>query len=159
MELTTVALNAIDAVWDQARMKQITLVEALPEALILIMADPTVLQRVLVNLLSNAIKYSTAGTNIELTIHTGGDIVTCCVQDQGSGIAAAEIPSLFERFYHSRSAINSGIQGTGLGLAFVKTAMEKLGGSVDVSSQVGKGSTFCVHLPQREERQDESGIT
>jgi PAS domain S-box-containing protein len=159
VELTTVALNAIDAVWDQARMQQITLIEALPETLILVMADPTVLQRVLVNLLSNAIKYSATGTNIELTMHTSGGIVTCCVQDQGAGITAAEIPRLFERFYRSRTAIESGIQGTGLGLAFVKSAMEKLGGSVDVSSEVGKGSNFCIHLPLLEEHPDGSHIT
>ncbi len=159
VEFTTIALNAIDAVWDQARMQQITLIEALPETLILVMADPTVLQRVLVNLLSNAIKYSATGTNIELTMHTSGGIVTCCVQDQGAGIAAAEIPRLFERFYRSRTAIESGIQGTGLGLAFVKSAMEKLGGSVDLSSEVGKGSNFCIHLPLLEEHQDGSHIT
>ncbi|MDZ4261230.1 MAG: ATP-binding protein, partial [Pseudomonadota bacterium] len=159
VEFTTIALNAIDAVWDQARMQQITLIEALPETLILVMADPTVLQRVLVNLLSNAIKYSATGTNIELTMHTSGGIVTCCVQDQGAGIAAAEIPRLFERFYRSRTAIESGIQGTGLGLAFVKSAMEKLGGSVDLSSEVGKGSNFCLHLPLLEEHQDGSHIT
>ena len=156
VELTTVALNAIDAVWDQARMKQITLVEALPESLILVMADPTVLQRVLVNLLGNAIKYSPTNTSIELTIQTAHTTVVCCVHDQGSGITATEIPQLFERFYRTPSAINSGIQGTGLGLAFVKAAMEKLGGSVTVTSEEGKGACFCIRLPQLEEPQDEA---
>lgn len=156
VEITTIALNAIDAVWDQARMKQISLTEALPEEPLYVMADPTVLQRVLVNLLSNAVKYSAAATTIELTLNSTGATVECAIQDQGHGIAAADIARLFERFYRSRNAIDSGIQGTGLGLAFVKTAMEKLGGSVTVSSEEGKGSRFCIHLPQLAEPLDEA---
>ena len=154
VEFTTVALNAIDAVWDQARMKQITLTETVPEALIYVMADPTVLQRVLVNLLSNAVKYSPADSHIELSVHCANGTVECAVQDQGCGIDATDIARLFERFYRTRSAINSGIQGTGLGLAFVKSAMEKLGGSVSVSSAAGRGSRFTIQLPELLESDD-----
>lgn len=146
VEFTTIALNAIDAVWDQARGKQITISEALPEEPLFLMADAAVLQRVLVNLLGNAIKYSPAGSRVELTAAVSGGQLACAIQDQGCGIAAAEIPHLFERFYRSRSAIDSGIQGTGLGLAFVKTAMEKLGGSVTVNSEAGSGACFTLHL-------------
>jgi PAS domain S-box-containing protein len=148
VEFTTVALNAIDAVWDQARMKQITTTEALPEAPLLVMADAAVLQRVLVNLLGNAIKYSPAGSSVELAVAVSGGQLECAIQDQGCGIASDEIPRLCERFYRSRSAIDAGIPGTGLGLAFVKSAMEKLGGSVAISSELGRGSRFAIRLPR-----------
>lgn len=147
VEFTTVALNAVDAVWDQARSKQITLADTLPEEPLFISADPAVLQRVLVNLLTNAIKYSPPQSRVELTISITGQTMECAIQDQGCGMSSEEMEHLFERFYRTRSAIDSGTPGTGLGLAFVKAALEKMGGGVSVSSEPGRGSRFAIQLP------------
>lgn len=147
VEFTTVALNAIDAVWDQARHKQITIRYELPEEPLFVMADATVLQRVLVNLLGNAIKYSPPQSNIELTVSITGQTMECAIQDHGIGMSRTEMAHLFERFYRTRSAIDAGIPGTGLGLAFVKTALEKMGGNVSVRSEPGQGSRFAIRLP------------
>lgn len=151
VELTTIALNAIDAVWDQARSHQITLADELPDDPVFVMADAAVLQRVLVNLLSNAIKYSPPQRQVKLLLHADGDRVECTIEDQGYGIGSDELEHLFERFYRTRSAVDAGIPGTGIGLAFVKAAMEKMGGSVTVSSEINRGSQFTIQLPAASE--------
>lgn len=146
VEFTTVALNAIDAVWDQARRKGITLIEHLPEEPLFVMADAAALQRVLVNLLGNAIKYGPERSRVELALQIRDGEVECSVQDEGNGIAADEIGRLFERFYRTPGAIRSGIPGTGLGLAFVKAAMAKMGGDVSAASEPGQGARFTLRL-------------
>ncbi len=110
-----------------------------------------VLVRVMVNLISNAVKYSPENTRVECHVerHAEGNAVywRCTVADQGHGIAAADLPRLFGRFERLEAAKKRGESGAGLGLAFVKTAVEKHGGRMHVESEPGKGSRFSMDIP------------
>jgi signal transduction histidine kinase len=108
--------------------------------------DKTLLRHALSNLLSNAIKYSPAGGQVNLTVRTEQGWAVLDVADQGIGIPAAELGDLFVSF--QRASNVGDIRGTGLGLAIVKQALDMHGGTVEVRSTVGVGTTFTVRLPR-----------
>jgi len=105
----------------------------------------------------NAIKYSNEGGRVRASADRDADAVTIRVQDEGCGIAATHLPRLFERFYRADKARSRELGGTGLGLAIVKHIALVHGGSVDVQSVVGRGSTFSIHLPLRSAEEDKKG--
>ncbi len=105
------------------------------------------LSRVLNNLLSNAVKYSPSGGEVVVRVRTDADWVTVMVEDHGLGIPAGDLPHVFEPFHRGRNTVRS-IGGAGIGLASVRQIVEAHGGSVQVASQVGRGSTFTVRLPR-----------
>ena len=111
------------------------------------LADPTHLERVLQNLVSNAIKFSHEGEQV--TVHLGQEDtdVVLAISDTGIGIPDDEQDQVFSRFFRSSLAVEEEIQGTGLGLALVRTVVEWHGGSVDVDSVEGEGTTVTVRLP------------
>lgn len=114
---------------------------------VLVQGDANRLIQVMINLLINAITYSGAGTAITVRLfEKDGEAVTE-VEDQGIGIAASELPRLFERFYRVDRARSRNQGGTGLGLSIVKHLIEAHHGKVEVRSEVGKGTTFTVYLP------------
>jgi len=106
------------------------------------------IEQALGNLVSNAIKYSPAHSTITLTARPG-DVgrVMLEVRDEGAGIATEHLPRLFERFYRIDKARSREMGGTGLGLAIVKHIALVHGGTVDVETEIGKGSTFRLTLP------------
>lgn len=108
------------------------------------------LRRVVENLLSNAIKYSPEGQQVIVRIELQDKTAQLSVQDFGLGIGAEDLPLLFEPFKRGRNA--AGIAGSGIGLLSVKRLVELHGGSVDVQSSPGEGSTFTVRLPLKEGR-------
>ncbi len=148
-DLNTISLNALEQVWAQARRKNIELKykECSEEAWIY--ADPDLIERTIVNLLTNAVKYSNSATIISITIYDSNKCYNCCVCDQGSGISEEDVPHLFDRFYRVKQTSKMQVKGAGLGLAFVKTVIERHAGNVDVKSKPGKGSTFCISLPKK----------
>ncbi|WP_411910692.1 sensor histidine kinase [Actinotalea sp. M2MS4P-6] len=99
------------------------------------------------NLLDNAVSYSEPGTRIGVGVTERGGAVEIAVVDQGIGIAADDLPRLFERFYRVDPARSRDTGGTGLGLSIVKHVVGDHGGDVSVWSEPGKGSTFTVRLP------------
>lgn len=99
------------------------------------------------NLISNAVKYSPPGGQVTIRARSGPQDVVLEVRDQGMGIAAEEVPRLFEEFYRTPAARASGTSGTGLGLAIVKSIVDHHNGSVAVESKPGEGTTFRVRLP------------
>ena len=103
----------------------------------------------LVNLLTNAIKYSPPETAITVRLDNAGANLRCCVQDQGYGLPQEAIPKLFERFSRFHQQTAKGERGTGLGLRFVKTVIDRHGATIAVHSELGKGSEFCLDLPRR----------
>ena len=147
VDLVNLVTNAIDEAQSQALSKDIGLGLAFAPEAALTRGVRDVLFRVFINLLSNAIKYSPPETRIECTIETEGDRWRCTVADQGFGVAAEDLPKLFDRFERLDAAKRRGEQGAGLGLAFVKTSIEKHGGRIEVQSELGKGSRFVVFLP------------
>lgn len=99
------------------------------------------------NLMSNAMKYTPTGGTVSTKLVEDDTSYTLSVEDTGKGIAADEIGHVFERFYQAKGSAG----GTGIGLALVKGLVELHGGSVSVSSEVGRGSRFTVVLPKRQE--------
>jgi signal transduction histidine kinase len=112
--------------------------------------DARRLSRVVANLLDNAIRYSPAGGSITVTLGLDGNeqngSVVLAVQDSGIGIPADDLPRIFERF-HRASNVRGRIAGTGVGLASACSIVEAHGGTIDVESVEGSGSTFTVRLP------------
>jgi two-component system OmpR family sensor kinase len=107
------------------------------------------LKQVLVNLLDNAIKYTKPGGRITVSVDEIGERAMLAVSDTGVGIAPADIPLIFDRFY--RVTTDRGEVGAGLGLAIVKSICAAHGGQVTVESIAGAGSTFRMELPRAKE--------
>jgi PAS domain S-box-containing protein len=118
-----------------------------PSRTVLVAGDADQLDRAVMNLLSNASKFSPVGSPVELEVteHDGRVVIT--VRDEGRGIAAGELDHVFERFYRGADAETEGIGGTGLGLAMVRTIVDRHGGVIDVDTEPGRGSSFAVSLP------------
>ncbi len=114
-------------------------------------ADEAALSRSLQNLLTNAMKYSGANRSIAIKAQmhktVTGQEVHITVSDKGLGIAAEDLPHIFEPFYRGREAVASQIHGSGLGLSLVKQIIESHHGRITVSSEEGNGSRFIIHLP------------
>ncbi|MFO7323207.1 MAG: PAS domain-containing sensor histidine kinase [Chloroflexota bacterium] len=107
--------------------------------------DPTLLRQALSNLLSNAMKYAPAGTDVNIDLKRQGLTVLMAVRDQGIGISEKDQQHLFDAFYRGENVGN--IPGTGLGLLIARQALELHGGSIEVQSAPGSGSTFTLLLP------------
>jgi PAS domain S-box-containing protein len=110
-----------------------------------VLADPQRLRQVVVNLLSNAVKYNRPDGRVRLILQEGNGRTRLGVIDTGSGISSEHLPRLFQPF-DRLGAERSGIEGTGLGLAFSKHLVTAMGGSLTVDSRPGDGSTFWVDL-------------
>ncbi|WP_286931529.1 MULTISPECIES: sensor histidine kinase [Aeromicrobium] len=106
-----------------------------------IIGDSQLLERAVTNLLDNAVKWSPPGGTVRVRLHHGA--VT--VADEGPGIAAEDLPHVFDRFYRSTEART--LPGSGLGLAIVRRAADRHGGTVDVTSEPGRGATFTFSVP------------
>jgi signal transduction histidine kinase len=101
------------------------------------------------NLLSNAIKFTPAGGTIRVVVDRDGEEAEICVEDTGQGIPPEHLPLIFDRFYRVRGPNEpaSPEKGLGLGLSFVAWIVRAHGGTVDVRSEPGKGTTFRIRLP------------
>ena len=99
------------------------------------------------NLVDNAISYSQAGGTVDVEVRAEPESVLVRVRDTGIGIPQRDLPRIFERFYRVDQARSRATGGTGLGLAIVRHVCENHGGQIDVTSELGRGSTFEVHLP------------
>jgi len=123
-------------------------VEAPPNGLPDVAADPIRLRRVLLNLLENAIKYSPEGGPVVLRVAPGDNRrLRLQVRDEGLGIPRGEQERIFEKFYRADPQLARGVGGTGLGLYICRELVQRMGGEIQVESEPGKGSTFTVELP------------
>ncbi len=105
------------------------------------------LQRALLNVVLNAVKYSPDGSTVHLTAGRLDDEAVLVVADEGCGIDAEDLPHIFERFYRADLARSRDTGGSGLGLAIADQIVRSHGGRIEVSSVVGRGSTFTLFLP------------
>lgn len=131
-------------------------------------ADPKALRRVLSNIVENAIKYTPDGGRIRVAARAEGEEVLIGVTDNGRGIPPEDMPVLFDKFHRGRPAPHSeamrnattdaefledaDVSGVGLGLYLGRNVMEQMGGRISVESEVGRGSTFTLHLPAWRDR-------
>ncbi|MFN4341028.1 MAG: PAS domain S-box protein [Azonexus sp.] len=138
------AVAALHVEGDRSRM-QVNLPESLPELDI----DPAKMQQAIINVLSNAYKYSPQGGPIQISAwqreRGGACQVAIVVRDHGIGMSAEQVARVFERFFRADPSGN--IPGTGLGMSLVKEIMEHHGGSVEVDSEPGQGTSVLLWLP------------
>jgi signal transduction histidine kinase len=111
-----------------------------------VVGDVHKLKQVLLNLGDNAVKYTSAGGHVSFHLRQEDGHALLQVSDTGIGIAADELPRIFDRFYRAPS-VNGGARGAGLGLAIAQRVVEVHHGSIDVKSSLGLGTTFTVRLP------------
>ena len=140
--------HALDMVHPIAAARSIRTVCKIPEqSTVYVLADRQRLQQVLLNLLSNAVKFNVAGGSVTISsAETTAQRILLSVADTGMGISEADRTRLFSPF-ERLGAERIGIEGTGLGLAVSKRLVEAMGGTIDVSSERGKGSVFTINLP------------
>jgi signal transduction histidine kinase len=112
-----------------------------------VQADPQQMEEVFNNLITNAINYSPDGGRIKVSTNIRGEFLEIKVRDTGLGIAQEELPKIFDKFYRVKSPGTRRIMGTGLGLSIVKGIVESHRGTIDVESELGKGTTFRILLP------------
>ena len=113
------------------------------------LGDPVRLRQVAWNLLSNAVKFTEKGEVVLHATSLGGELVRISVQDTGIGMSAAAMEKIFEPFCQGDNSISRKFGGTGLGLTIAKEIVESLGGSIEVQSQPGSGSTFVFTVRLR----------
>jgi signal transduction histidine kinase len=116
-----------------------------------VLADPERVEQILVNLISNALRYTSRGS-VTVKVYPEGDKAWITVIDTGLGIAEADLPHVFERFWRADRSRDRSSGGTGIGLAICRRLVELHGGGIEVQSQLGKGSMFRFSLPIARER-------
>jgi len=109
--------------------------------------DADRMRQVVDNLLSNAIKFSPSGSVVNVACGQAGRILDITVTDQGPGIPSEDLDRLFDSFEKLSAQPTGGEKSTGLGLSIVKSIVDAHGGEIEVDSEVGRGTTFIVHLP------------
>jgi two-component system phosphate regulon sensor histidine kinase PhoR len=122
-------------------------VEIEPET-ISIFADELHFKNVISNLLDNAIKYCSQKPLIEIKCKEVKDGVSICIKDNGIGISKENLPHIFDKFYRIPTGNLHDVKGFGLGLNYVKLICKQHGGNIKVSSELEKGSEFCIFIPK-----------
>jgi two-component system sensor histidine kinase BaeS len=110
--------------------------------------DPVRFRQIVGNLLTNALRHTPPGGRVDVRAFAVGHDVVIEVADTGEGIAAADLPHVFDRFWRADKARGRATGGSGLGLSIVRKLVEAHGGGITAASTPGAGSTFTVRLPQ-----------
>jgi len=152
-DLVTRAIKEIRSITD-AKEQRLTL--SLPQEPLVVKADRSKLNIVLVNLLSNAVKFTRKGGRIGVQAGEQNNGVWFTVWDTGIGISAQDRARIFERFYQVGSSLVRNYEGMGLGLAIAKEMVELHHGSITVRSQEGKGTAFTVRIPRTQPGVDDT---
>jgi signal transduction histidine kinase len=141
-----VCRNSLAMIQERARKKEIELIFSLDPQIDFCLADKLRLKQILVNLLSNAVKFTEVGS-VSLKVTIEEPILVFAVIDTGIGISPENQQKLFEPFQQIATRLHRREQGTGLGLALSRKLARLHGGEITLTSQVGKGSCFALHLP------------
>lgn len=146
VDLGKVASRVVELVSTKAAAKNLDLRKNIPQDFPLVMGDKDLLHQVLLILLDNAISYTEEGF-VELSATTAAGKAKIKVQDSGTGISPEDQGRIFERFYRVDKARSRHAGGTGLGLAIARYAVERMGGTIGLESELGEGTTFWLELP------------
>ncbi|WP_426431621.1 ATP-binding protein [Winogradskyella sp. HB-48] len=139
--------NVVDSFLSIASDKGVNLnLDAQPNEIIMDF-DAEKMRQILTNLFSNAIKFSPQNSEVSIKLQKNNSNLNITVSDQGYGISKEELSNIFDRFYQVEDKAQKISQGTGIGLALTKELVELLNGTIEVSSEVGRGSTFEITLP------------
>lgn len=146
--LVSLIEDIVTSVIPYAKRKELNLIFDTEEEEIIMDMDIEKIERIILNLLSNAIKFSNENGNIYIRIMLNNDDVDIVVEDEGIGISKDDIPYIFDKFIQVDNTFNRKNEGSGIGLAIVKSFIEIHNGKIMVESQVGKGTKFIVKLPK-----------
>jgi signal transduction histidine kinase len=148
VHMPDVFLSVEAMVTPQLRAKRIRFVDADGCDDVRVMADEEKVRQILVNLLSNAIKFTPVGGEIRIDCSVEGDVVRTNVTDNGAGVPATKLESIFEPFVQVDRHLSSKHEGTGLGLSISRGLARHMGGDLTVDSPPGKGAVFTLTLPR-----------
>ena len=148
VDLVEIIEKAVALHRPRATAKDITLTTVQVDGAALLLADAESMEQLVTNLIANAINYTPNRGKVELRIESSPSEVKFQVSDSGIGISPADILRIFDEFYRAPGARQFFEGGTGLGLSIVRTIVETHGGSIDVESELGEGTTFTVILPR-----------
>jgi signal transduction histidine kinase len=147
VNLTEFVDSIVDEFSEKISQKGLTLNRVDNPPQLQVMTDSRLLHIIVSNLLSNASKYSNPNGTLEFSYTLEGTMLEIVIKDDGIGIPENELERLFSKFFRATNAQVHQTQGTGLGLYVVKQSVEKLGGTIAVSSQENAGAQFTVKLP------------
>ena len=139
--------DAIRMIEAQASLQEIAIGTSLPSSLPPLRADHRRVRQILLNLLSNAVKFTPDGGKVEIEASLDADGLVLRVSDTGIGIAESDIPLALERFGQIDSDLSRKYEGTGLGLPLSKCLMEHHGGTLEIESELGRGTTVTLTFP------------
>ena len=146
LELRALVLRSLEVYQPLAEDSRIRLMGDLPPDALWFSGHKARLQQLLGNLLDNALKFTSSGGSIRVRLAVSGGEITLRVEDDGCGIAPADVPRVFDRFWRGEAARHK--PGNGLGLSLVKAIVTSYGGNIRCESALGKGTIFTIRLPQ-----------
>jgi signal transduction histidine kinase len=147
VDLRAIVDDVVELTAVEAERRHLSVVVLSGAEQVLANGDADELDRVVSNLVSNALKYTPEGGHITVSVTRHGHEVELVCADEGLGISEADQQQLFTEFFRSSNPAAVAQPGTGLGLAIVKRIVQRHGGRIEVESELGRGSTFRVHLP------------
>ena len=146
IELIPLITTTIENLQIKAKERGLKLTFDAPKTLPKVMADPEKLTEVVMNIAGNGLKYTTEGA-VTVSVEVKGNQVLVHTKDSGIGMKPADVQHLFTKFFRASNSDETGQTGTGLGLYISKHVIELMGGTLAVTSELGKGSTFTFSLP------------
>ena len=146
-DLVSLMNEAIDTFKPALDIKKQTIAFTATKKKITALVDIAEIELVIINLLENASKYSHTGTQIQATINKDGRFLEIIISDKGVGIAKEHHGRIFDKFTRVDNELSDTVSGTGLGLYWVKQIIEMHGGTIQLKSALGKGTTFTIRIP------------
>ncbi len=150
-DLTPIIQNAVQVALFKAQRKNITVKTRMPDRPSALLLDPPMIEEALHQLLDNAVKFNRQGGQVYLRLTRAGNTLRLSIKDTGRGIPSDELDGIWEGFIQKGDTMERGLEGLGVGLALTRYIVEAHGGTIEVESEVGVGSIFCVTLPLSEE--------
>jgi CHASE2 domain-containing sensor protein/signal transduction histidine kinase len=144
-DLSDIAIEATDALWSMARRRGIRVVAEGTDEPRLVLGERSALLRAVINLLDNAVKFSPDGGDVRCEITESSGHIFCAVEDEGSGIAVERAKMLFDRF--GPIVRKAGAMSSGLGLAYVRSVVERHGGEIRYEARAPRGARFLIMFP------------
>jgi signal transduction histidine kinase len=150
-DLREAVRSVVEAHAELAEERGVTLTATVPGEVVALRFDRERIIQLIDNLVGNALKFTPRGGQVDVELTDSSREALIEVRDTGPGIPEAELPRIFDRFYRGTNVGEARASGSGLGLAIARSIVEMHGGSIDVVSAVGRGTSFRAHLPRLSE--------